>query len=65
MNTNLIIESTPPLVEDEPLSPLEGPRYVEHPDRVRTFIVYNLLNVFMGTFVSAFTPLTKVLGMVV
>lgn len=40
---------------------LQGPRYVEHPSRFTVYIIYNLINIFMGTLLAAFTPIGKVL----
>ena len=57
------------LIEDKnsskTLAPTEiievHPRYIEHPDRIKTFLIYNLLNMFVGSFVSSFTPIAKAL----
>jgi hypothetical protein len=38
--------------------------YVEHPYRFVSFVVFVILNILGGTFMSAFTPLKKVIGLV-
>jgi MFS family permease len=50
-------------LEDNLIIPAHAqtPKYIEHSSRYTVYLIYNLINIFMGTFVSAFTPISEVL----